>query len=40
VGALVAVAGVVLRPDGLQGALIGLGILLVIASTVVFVDRR
>ena len=38
-GVVVAVAGVLLRPAGLQGALVGLGIVLVIASTVVLVDR-
>jgi hypothetical protein len=38
-GALLAVAGVLLRPAGLQGALVGLGIVLVVASTVVLIDR-
>jgi hypothetical protein len=39
VGALLAVAGVVLRPAGLQGALVGIGIVLVVASAVVAIDR-
>jgi hypothetical protein len=38
-GALMAVAGIVLHPAGLQGVLVGLGIVLVVASTVVLVDR-
>jgi hypothetical protein len=38
-GVVVAVGGVLLRPAGLQGALVGLGIVLVIASAVVLIDR-
>ena len=38
-GVVLAVAGVLLRPAGLQGVLVGLGIVLVMASTVVLIDR-
>jgi hypothetical protein len=38
-GAFLAVAGVVLRPAGLQGVLVGVGIVLVVASSVVAIDR-
>jgi hypothetical protein len=38
-GVVLAVAGVLLRPAGVQGVLVGLGIVLVIASTVVLIDR-
>jgi hypothetical protein len=38
-GVVLAVAGILLRPAGLQGALVGLGIVLVVASTVVLIDR-
>jgi hypothetical protein len=38
-GVVLAVAGVLLRPAGEQGVLVGLGIVLVIASTVVLIDR-
>jgi hypothetical protein len=38
-GVVLALAGVLLRPAGLQGVLVGLGIVLVIASSVVLIDR-